>query len=399
MYYDEINQADIIDLRMSSAKVEDYNRLIDREFNKLVAGTYRGSEGENIIIKTAQTLGTSTGTRIGFPKIAVNGSVYDLIGTDIYHNGYSLKITSYNNSDPGNWYMNVSGSINVVSNGDLYIVQKSTRIKSNTLTHTDIIGSPANYPTAWKQSGVSGVPLIVAEDGTSLLPTGALTVFKLSRKANATPLQVLKSTDSGTTWTALAVTTGYTFSTLYNAITMVTAPSTTDLVMVTYQTHTNMAVPGVNREVLAIGDVYESGAYHPHYGGHLIHSLIGKIAVSDSIPSQVISNGVVKGYMYQANTRLLHTVGGLEPKSDPVALAALGAIARAVKVFPYLTRLNGKAYLNLVFKEMKHNDTTWGDNSKFEITDNVSVTTDTNGQSCLYGQKKVELPYFISASE
>jgi len=41
----------------------------------------------------------------------------------------------------------------------------------------------------------------------------------------------------------------------------------------------------------------------------------------------------------------------------------------------------------------------WGDNSRFEITDNVSTVLDDNGQSCLYGQRRIELPYFISAGE
>lgn len=489
LFYDQVHEGSITDLRNSSQKVEDYNRLIDREFNKLVSGTYRGSEGEWRTF-THYGNGALLLYNYGGGRIAVYFTTTTTVGLKI---GDTVQLSYYN----GTSYYNDRGvvttilnnfiefyncaNISAVTTGTLsqdnikHIIYsvKSTSTKSNTLTHTDIIGSPANYPTAWKQSGVSGTPLIVAEDGTSLLPTGALTAFKLSRKANATPLQVLKSTDGGATWTALAVTTGYTVGVIGNTITFVTAPSTTDLIMVTYQTHTSMAVAGVNSEVLAIGDVYESGAYHTYYGGHLIYTIIGKIAVSDTLPSQVISNGIVKGYMYQSNTRLLHTVGGLEPKSNPVALAALGATARAVKVFPYLTRFNGKAYLNLVFKEMKYGSyvaptvvttasatytqyatyeinvpdsplhgkviqrtsttttstvdwalydvsptgviylvstggaagfsmydgDSWGDNSKFEIIDNVSTTTDTNGQVVLIGQKKVELNYFIDAKE
>jgi len=39
---------------------------------------------------------------------------------------------------------------------------------------------------------------------------------------------------------------------------------------------------------------------------------------------------------------------------------------------------------------------TWGDNNKFEIVDNVSTTTDLNGEKVLIGQKRVALPYFIT---
>ncbi len=272
--------------------------------------------------------------------------------------------------------------------------------KSNNITHTDILGSPNNYPVAWKGGGsVSGTPLIIAEEGTSLLPTGSLAVFKLSRKANATPLQVLKSTDSGATWTALTVTTDYTFSTVTNAITFVTAPATTDLIMVTYQTHTNIAVPAVNSEVLAIGDVWAGNSYS--YPVLIAYSLINKVttnSIYDSIYGGWSSLKFSQNPSIEANKCFVlilresyygkHSNILLYPVNSP-----------AVKVFPYLTRSNGKAYLNLVFKEMKYNGTDWGDDSIFNIVDNVSTTTDFYGQTVLIGQKQIELPYFIGGNE
>ena len=41
----------------------------------------------------------------------------------------------------------------------------------------------------------------------------------------------------------------------------------------------------------------------------------------------------------------------------------------------------------------------WGDDSKFNIVDNVSTTTDDNGNTVLIGQKRIELPYFIEDKE
>ena len=343
--------------------------------------------------------------------------------------------------------------------------------KSNTILALDIIGSPSNYPQSWKDAMLSGsriygTPLIVAEDGTSLLPDGTLDSFKLSRKANATPLLCLRSTDNGVTWTSFTPT----FSTTTNTITLTDEPAA-NLVMVYYQTHTSMAVPIANSEVLEIGDVYgTNGAYH--WLSTLINKVgvLGSSATYYSMPKQTWVDSPIIG----ENTIKILGSGsyGRNPVHSP--LMPYGSSNPAVKVFPYLTRLNGKAYLNLVFKEMKHGSylaptvvtaasatytqnltykisiagctlygkvikwigttttsaidwslydvsptgviyllstgvvytnaklydgDSWGDDSKFNIVDNVSTTLDDNGQTILIGQKTVELPYFIAGDE
>ena len=267
--------------------------------------------------------------------------------------------------------------------------------KSNTILVTDIIGNPANYPLAWSVSGIYGNMLIVAEDGTSLLPDGAKDSFKLSRKANATPLLCLRSTDNGATWTSFTPT----FSTATNAITLTDEPAS-NLVMVYYQTHTGMATTAVNSSVLAFGDIYATQGT-----GVLMNTLINK---SGTATSEVVSytskivqfvekpllaaSGILEGQMLRQNYY------GYNPSHSAITLYHNTNIP-TVKVFPYLTRLNGKAYLNLVFKEMKHNGTSWGDSNKFEIVDNVSTTTDNNAQTVLIGQKTVELNMFVGADE
>lgn len=267
--------------------------------------------------------------------------------------------------------------------------------KSNTITVVDIIGNPANYPLAWTASGVYGNMLIVAEDGTSLLPDGTLDTFKLSRKANAAPLLCLRSTDNGATWTSFAPT----FSTITNAITLTDEPAT-NLVIVYYQTKTTMAVPAVNSEVLEVGDVCGAGAMgSAERGGRLCDTLINKQAVGNNEPYQTIRRNInLVVYMDDLQNSKLNN---LSPNIFHENIFAGYNVlpTPAVKVFPYLTRLNGKAYLNLVFKEMKHNGTSWGDSSKFNIVDNVSTTTDNNAQTVLIGQKTVELPYFIAGDE
>lgn len=270
--------------------------------------------------------------------------------------------------------------------------------KSNTILVLDIIGSPSNYPQSWKDAMLSGsriygTPLIVAEDGTSLLPDGAKDTFKLSRKANATPLLCLRSTDSGVTWTSFTPT----FSTTTNEITLTDEPAG-NLVMVYYQTHTSMAVPVVNSEVLEIGDVWAGNSQYTTSGNTLVNSLIGKTSVGTTAPVAVF-NGKSIGYKFY-NSPIEKFDIATEYKPNHTAIASLGTTASpTVKVLPYLTRTNGKAYLNLVFKEMKHNGTSWGDDSKFNIVDYVSTTTDNNAQTVLIGQKTVELPYFIKGDE
>lgn len=335
--------------------------------------------------------------------------------------------------------------------------------KSNTITVVDIIGNPANYPPEWTASGVYGNMLIVAEDDTSLLPDGVLDNFKLSRKANATPLLCLRSTDNGLSWTSFTPT----FNTTTNAITLTDEPAT-NLVMVYYQTHTSMAVSTVNSEVLEIeGTANMLHSYSLESGVCLVDTLIGKTPITGGFPS--MKQSISSFGIYPTNNKLYSSTPPTHNQILPI-----NGIVPAVKVFPYLTRKNGKAYLNLVFKEMKYGSylapttvtassatytqnrtykiniagcaldgkvikwvgttatsaidwslydvsptgviyllstgvvytnaklydgDSWGDSNKFEIVDNVSTTTDDNGQTVLIGQKTVELSYFIDAGE
>ena len=389
LFYDQVHESDITDLRNSSKKVEDYNRLISREFNKLVAGTYRGKEGEWVLERCTSADGDNTsnaaissgdfskyqfliGDNITIGSVLANGTI----------NWYSRRITNAISTT-----ITLSSSI-IRGSGGYIISLKSTRTKSNTLLHCDIIGNPTNYPTAWKQSGVFGTPLIVAEDGTSLLPNGVLDNFKLSRKANATPLLCLRSTDNGATWTSFAPT----FSTTTNAITLTDEP-VGNIVQVYYQTKTTMAVPTVNASILELGQVFSGNHNEKQHGTNLIESLVGKVPVGyGKNQGYVLSNYDLFGEAFWSNTARY-------PTHATLTYNQFGTTGVAVKILPYLTRLNGKAYLNLVFKEMKHNGTSWGDSSKFEIVDNVSTTTDLNAQTVLIGQKTVELPYFIGADE
>ena len=395
IFYDQVAENSILDLRNSSKKVEDYNRLISREFNKLVAGAIRGKEGEFITV--FDTISVNTNSFLSTVNINSILGFTPPNNTKLTSHNISIKIIdTTDNADLTNVAYTFGNQIYVASgtslNGHKVVISyNSRRTKSNTLLHCDIIGNPTNYPTAWKESGVFGTPLIVAEDGTSLLPNGTLDTFKLSRKANATPLLCLRSTDSGTTWTSFTPT----FSTTTNAITLTDEPAS-NLVMVYYQTHTSMAVPTVHGEVLSFIDPTGINFNDKTQGASLVDTLIGKTPVSGSTPT-LLTRRLLTMSLNPANKCFDSSYGFDAPTHSQMLFYS--AYTPAVKILPYLTRINGKAYLNLVFKEMKYNGISWGDDNKFNMATNVSTTTDDNGQTVLIGQKTVELSYFIDAGE
>ena len=107
LFYDQIHEGDIIDLRMNSAKVEDYNRLIDREFNKLVAGTYRGTSKEPRVTTLTQLRDTTTAA--AYITIPTGYTVVE--GSGVYHNGVAARVMYQSGQ---NVYTNPS--INIVLN-------------------------------------------------------------------------------------------------------------------------------------------------------------------------------------------------------------------------------------------------------------------------------------------
>lgn len=398
LFYDQIHEGDITDLRMNSRGINDFMRTMDTYTNKLQAATYRGTEGEKYTeAKVQTTTGTVATVEVNDGTRYNSGSViyiYDLTAGTV-KGRFNVKSIATNT-------LTVDTPFAKFANNYLISGASSTRTKSNTLSMVDVIGNPANYPATWKTQYSSLTSLHTAEDGTSLLPTGTtgsdgLATFKLSRDANSTPLHVLKSTDSGVTWTVLTVTTHYTFNTTTNAITFTAGniPLTTDLIRVTYQTHTVMATATANSEVIASGRAI---AMNGASNGHLGYSLIGKVMTASTSPYVQDGYGAY-GYRIDPTTLKFSTTSTEAPMHTAFTLGGMALGVPAIKTGMYITRSNGKAYLVLVFKEMKHNGTSVGDDAKFNIVDNVSTTTDNNAQTVLIGQKRVELPYFISAAE
>jgi|LGOV01.1.fsa_nt_gb hypothetical protein len=254
----------------------------------------------------------------------------------------------------------------------------------------DIIGDPANYPTSWKVAGnqLFGNPLLVGEGGNSLIPDGTSKAFKMSRKVKSYKL-ALVSNDLGATW---AVGTPSFWNVIEGTSNSITSDQPTGrIIMLFYTTEASPMELASNAEVLALGDVYVSAATHTNYGGLLVTHLLDKVATSIVGPHNLTGTPI--------------TSYGLKPPSNIMNDAADKAPAHTllvpgdtdsptVKVLPYLTREDGKAYLRLLYKEMIY-DVDWGDDSKFNVIDNESTTTDDNANTVKIGQKRIELPFFV----
>jgi hypothetical protein len=78
---------------------------------------------------------------------------------------------------------------------------------------------------------------------------------------------------------------------------------------------------------------------------------------------------------------------------EPINLSS--TTSPAVKALFTLSQENGRYVCDVKFKEMKHDGTDWGDDNKINIVDNVSTTTDDNGNTVLIGNKRIKTEYFV----
>jgi hypothetical protein len=239
------------------------------------------------------------------------------------------------------------------------------------------------YPTQWADAlangyTLQGTPLLVSEEGASMLPDGTTTTFKLSNKATAVQ-QVLKSTDSGATW----ATASYTLNSTANTITFSTAPAVDDLIMVNYTTTDNPTYPEVNSECLEIGDVAALSNNQVDKGNALITALINKVCVSTDDYEQLL----VENISVDANGEIIS-----QPKHTTISLPESDVQA---KVLFTVGSENGRYVVYAHFKEIKFDTNVSGDDSLFQMLDNVTTSTDDNGATVLAGTKAIKTNYFV----
>jgi hypothetical protein len=299
-------------------------------------------------------------------------------------------------------------------------LQQSTHKQSGQKLHCDIIGDPANYPQAWKDAlangyTLMGTPLLVGENGEdytgetdrplSTNGTGAndpAWAVKLSNKA-IVKSQCIVSADSGTNWKSLAhievgtggitevrgVVSGYEDRYSHNYVTNELAiaeedsPRLTGIALVFYTTTDNPTYPAVNSECLEIGDVAALSNNQVDKGNALLTALINKVGVSTDDYEQLLAENI----SVNSDGEIIS-----QPKHATISLAESDVQA---KVLFTVGSENGRYVVYAHFKEIKFDTSVSGDDSLFQMLDNVTTSTDDNGATVLTGTKAIKTNYFV----
>ena len=391
IFSDQIHEGDITDLRSSAHDTNDME-VMNSVFNGAISGSERGSEGEWEMVKTGhnRTVGTAVSTLLLYNPSGGTYSYSDAIEefgeytSLVFGDGTTTGVTTVTNLS-GTALFNFNSM--TISSDVVLVSKQSTRKKSNTITHCDIIGDPANYPQSWKDNGVIGCSLLVGENGEDYIPDGTYKDIKYSKKVT-TNLLSMYSLDNGVTW----VTYTPTLNSTTNTVGGIPYP-TGQIRLMFYTTHTSMTEPTVNSAVRngVIGDAVGLIRHHIPDGSYLAQSLTNKVHTQNAIPFSYMGIKLSGWRQDLGSSGVLYAHTSSYPSHS--AIPFYETDNPAVKVFPYLTTENGRKVVNLVFKEMKF-AVDWGDDSKFNIVSNVSTTVDDNGQSILIGQKKIVTPYF-----
>jgi len=278
------------------------------------------------------------------------------------------------------------------------------------------------YPQEWIDKGFAGTPLIVGEEGESLLPVDRTPLdsgrmwIKLSKKILTIKQILVRTKDSSykeyTNYTDASATNSldYEWYSTTNMLLLNIGNSYSDLgyaseqemldlmkVIVVYETKAdNMEIANNSKSLL--NEPIKFFAYTGHWmsqGSLLANNIINKILTGANKPYR--NEGLLQGVINEASGHIQeNNISYQIPYHDPLTLSNNNIFG--VKTFAYLTQENNRAYLQFVFKEMKYDtDTnTWGDDNKFQIINKVSTTTDNNGKTVLIGQKRIPLNFFIT---
>ena len=249
-------------------------------------------------------LGSSTDiTKIADEGISIGDVFYILNNTDnTYATGYVVKLGDY-------WcdIKEVTSDMlesNTTAIGDdvdfIYTKKSNSLLTANSNLSIDVVGDPANYPQDWKNRLASGksIPfnsLLVGKSGTSNIPDGTKTTFKLSRKVTAIN-QVLQSSDSGATWSIVAPA----FDTIANTATFSTAPAVGDLIMFSPTTRNKPLHQSTPLLIEYISNKVVGNNSNSIYKGAMVtNAITDKVSVgngSNGLESKVLENAELGAY-------------------------------------------------------------------------------------------------------
>lgn len=405
LYYDEINERDVQDLRNESRPVTDLARRLTKEVNRAIAGEIRGWEGEWEIVEVGDMDDNAESLETDFGETSTtlrhNVEIGAVFGVATYIDD-SIKIFIEGNS---NWYACIykkhssgytyfylhpkHGDVRsdfTGSNTYKYVVAQRRDRPRKTLLHCDIIGDPANYPALFADIGFAGVPLIVSETGASLLPDGSTKDFKASRKFADIKMVLIYDSSAGT-FTRDSGPEGTTAQ-ADNLVNLTANLPADDLALVFYECEGNPYALADNAEVLNPDQALALN----HHVTQFVSHLITKVGAGAAGQPYVQQGKKVEDYSRYTTDGIFDASSSYRPVHSAFTLSAQ---APAAKGLPYLTRENNQLYLQFIFKEMRYTSAAWQDDEKFDITDDNTTTTDDDGNVILVGQKRVALPAFV----
>lgn len=159
-------------------------------------------------------------------------------------------------------------------------------ISSGSFFDVELLGNSTYYPQILKDRITSGVVTqvllnTVDDNGNSNIPDGIKTSFKMNKKMIQN-YEVLKSTDSGVTWSKLA--SGFTVDLIANTINFTVAPLATDIILISNEASNDPYVvcdpkPVVNVEPKVIA----SNTHSIYKEGKTASQITGKITVGDGL--------------------------------------------------------------------------------------------------------------------
>ena len=437
LFYDGITANDITPLYFSARAVTDRKALLFDNFNRAVAGeTFMGAEGTTVFdelvdqsdyrnsfvlsnsatgVIAADSLSVTSVSGIDSIELTIDATnvnrtnqlVFSFTASNVTGNA-TIVIRGTEELDTQRGI--ITGQNNVTISNDpsialTFIKFQVTGVGSFTLTnvsieattqlpsaspqflYVDIIGALTAMPQEWLDNGIPGNWLAVDEDGGSLIPDGTAKAYKASRKVLDAYL-VLQTDDRGVTWSDVTSTYETTLEGAGNTLGSQTFAATRSL-MIFYRTPANpFELSGnVGNRFLSMSRVYANSRASTDDGVLLGSNLINKVADAEDFPYSVYVDEVF-GYRRPNRSRNLDTNGQLRPTHRAITLLAQ-TTAPAFKVFSTLSGIS----MYLIYKELKHNGTSWGDDNRFNIVNNQSTVTDTNGETVIVGQKRVALPY------
>ena len=488
--YNEINQRDILDLRMSAHKIQDYYRTLEKAVTGATGNYTRGFEphkmfteifagGTNPFWRNSSVLSPNDTTIARTFQIYCEGHPSSTYSTNINTSNYQLGdvvtlmfsggewmtgvINAYQSTTQSlgivPWYessgfyaITGTGSYSSIPTGQrafLYGGAEGT-VSGKWLQQCDIFGSPNNYPSGLLEDGLTATPVLTNHKGESQIPADIYASdnmnFTLSRKphgggngggSGGSLDKVLVKRSDGN-WKLFTYTggggdhdaSGHNFAPgssahYYNRVGVNVNSSWSDLgyssaqnmidntvVMIFYITTSTPMVsnsggsPEHPKTLAKSKYVVGGGGWWPYHGGALGYWLTKKVPDAASSSGNIFNyRGITEWGIHNTSQSEIgryapyngHGWGGLI-KHDYLVFNTGGSIAW--KCAPVLATLNGKAYVSMFYKEMKSASAVWGDDGVVNITSLYAKSElDDNNVLVTYGQRRFEIPYFISEDD